>query len=48
MAKKERLEIRMDEETKVLLKKLADGNKRKVSDYLRLLIIYASKNNPQV
>lgn len=47
MAKKERLEIRMDKETKELLDKLAKNNKRKMADYLRLLIEYASNNEIQ-
>jgi|GEM_PF-4694863 len=43
--KAETLIIRSDEKTKQDLKKLAESSKRTMSDYLRLLIEHAKKNN---
>ena len=44
MAKKSRLEIRLNDETKALLKKLAEESRRSMSDYFRILLEYVDKN----
>jgi hypothetical protein len=44
MAKKTRIDIRVDDETKALLKKLAEESRRGMSDYFRVLLEYVDKN----
>lgn len=41
----DRIEIRISKELKESLAKLSKQSKRKVSDYIRLLIEYANENN---
>ena len=43
--KKEVLTVRADKKTKSALKKISKDSNRSMSDYLRLLIEYAEKQN---